>query len=349
MIKNATPHQVALYSVLSFTTILAILLTAMKLFGLIEIRWVILLGFLLLSLLSSYLIIEFALRKYIYRKVKLIYKRIHKFKVSPQEKPKDVDMNVDIIGEVGKEVARWIKDQRQEIESLKSMETYRRNFMGDISHELKTPLFNIQGYIHTLLDGALFDEKINRSYLEKAAKNVERLQTIVTDLEAISHLEVGKLMLDMRDFDIKELAQEVFEDLEMQAKDRSIELFFKEGADRPFLVHADRENIRQVLMNLLTNSIKYGKIGGHTKVGFYDMANHILIEVADNGIGIAESHLNRVFDRFYRVDKSRSREQGGSGLGLSIVKHILEAHQQAINVRSTPEVGSTFGFTLAKA
>ncbi len=349
MIKNATPQQLAIYSVLSFTGILALLLIAMRLAGWIQMSFPILLLVLFISFLSSYLIMVYALRKYIYRKVKLIYKSIHRFKVSTREKSKDVDMNSDIIGEVEQEVARWIKDQRNEIESLKSLEVYRRNFLGDISHELKTPIFNIQGYVHTLLDGGLYDEKINRPYLEKAAKNVERLQTIISDLESIARLESGELMLDMQSFDIKELTSEVYDDLEIVAKSKSIELLFKEGADQPYQVKADRENIRQVLTNLVTNSIKYGRQRGITKIGFYDMDKYILVEVGDNGLGIAESQLNRVFERFYRVDKSRSREQGGSGLGLSIVKHIIEAHKQTVNVRSTLGLGSTFGFTLAKA
>jgi two-component system phosphate regulon sensor histidine kinase PhoR len=203
--------------------------------------------------------------------------------------------------------------------------------------------------LHTLLDGGLYDEKVNMTFLKKAAKNVDRLYTIVEDLSAIARLEAGNLVLEMQAFDIKELTEEVFEDLELKARDKNISLEFKEGASQNYKVLADREYIRQVLTNLVHNSIKYGKVNGLTKIGFYDMDKNILIEVADNGIGIPNHHLLHVFDRFYRVDKSRSRAQGGSGLGLSIVKHIVEAHKQTINVRSTPDVGSTFGFTLEKA
>ncbi|MCB0578851.1 MAG: sensor histidine kinase, partial [Phaeodactylibacter sp.] len=220
---------------------------------------------------------------------------------------------------------------------------------GDISHELKTPIFNIQGYLHTLLDGAIHDEEVNVKFIRKAAKNLERLHTIVEDLEAISRLESGELILEMQAFDIRKLTEEVFEDLEIKAAQRRIVLEFKEGAAQNFRVLADRESIRQVLTNLVSNSIKYGKDNGRTRIGFYDMDKNILIEVADNGLGIPKQHINHVFDRFYRVDKSRSRAQGGSGLGLSIVKHIIEAHKQTINVRSTPDLGSTFGFTLQKA
>jgi two-component system phosphate regulon sensor histidine kinase PhoR len=186
-------------------------------------------------------------------------------------------------------------------------------------------------------------------YLERAASNVERLLTIVQDLEEISKLESADLVLDLQRFDIKALVREVFGDLEMNARQRGITLQFKEGADKSFFVMADRESIRQVLTNLINNSIKYGNEGGMTKVSFYVMDRQILVEIADNGIGIEEKHLKHLFDRFYRVDKSRSRESGGSGLGLSIVKHVLEAHNQTVTVRSTTGVGSTFGFTLDKA
>ena len=231
----------------------------------------------------------------------------------------------------------------------KSWADYRRKYIGDISHELKTPIFNIQGYVHTLLDGAINDSDVNQLFLEKAAKNIDRLQTIVDDLESISRLESGQLILDIRAFDIKELVAEVFEDLDFKAKARNINLSFKDGASGNYFVRADRDYIRRALVNLVQNSIKYGKDRGRTKVGFYDMDKYILIEVADNGLGIPKKHVNHVFDRFYRVDKSRSREQGGSGLGLAIVKHIIEAHKQTINVRSTINLGSTFGFTLEKA
>ncbi|MEL6922865.1 MAG: ATP-binding protein [Bacteroidota bacterium] len=305
-----------------------------------------LLAIMVLCFATSYFVILFFLEKFIYRKIKLIYKTIHRSKLSKKEK---IDLNSDIIDEVEKEVVDWATDQQKEIDALKSLENYRREFLGNISHELKTPIFNIQGYLLTLLDGGLYDKKINESYLNRAAKNVERLQTIVEDLDSISKLESGRLVLEMQDFGIRQLTDEVFEDLEMLANEKNINLTFKEGAAVDFRVKADRESIRQVMTNLVTNSVKYGKENGYTKVSFYDMDKYILIEVADDGIGISKEHLNHVFDRFYRVDKSRSRQQGGSGLGLSIVKHIIEAHQQTINVRSVQGLGSTFGFTLAKA
>lgn len=305
--------------------------------------------YILLVFILTYFTIIYYLKKYIYRKIKVIYKSIHKHKVSSPEKARNMDISTDIIHDVEREVEEWADSQKKELDKYKSWADYRRKFLGDISHELKTPIFNIQGYIHSLLDGGLHDDNVNVHFLNKAATNLERLNTIVEDLEAISRLESGELILDMQSFDIKQLTQEVFEDLEFKAMEQNIQLDFKEGASQSFKVRADRESVRQVLMNLINNSIKYGKENGHTRVGFYDMDRYILIEVADDGIGIAKKHLNHVFDRFYRADKSRSRAQGGSGLGLSIVKHIIEAHKQTIHVRSTPKLGSTFGFTLEKA
>lgn len=348
MIKNVTPKQLALYASGAISLIVGVFATLGNLLGFVEAHWVYILFISFLTFISAYLIIINSLKRYIYRKIKLIYKSIHSSKRSAKDKG-IVDLNEDIIGEVEQEVADWADSREKEIASLKSMEQYRRDFMGDISHELKTPIFSIQGYLYTLLDGALYDEKINEKYIRKAAKNVDRLQTIVEDLEAISRLESGELILEIRDFNIKTLCEDVFEELEFIAKQNDISMFFKEGASNGFLVKADRERIRQVLVNLVSNSLKYGQAGGRTKVSFYDMENVVLVEIADNGIGIGEDHLKHLFDRFYRVDKSRSRMQGGSGLGLSIVKHIIEAHQQTINVRSTKGEGSTFGFTLEKA
>jgi two-component system, OmpR family, phosphate regulon sensor histidine kinase PhoR len=291
------------------------------------------------------------LRSYIYRKIKLIYKTIHNEKLAPGEKErqKKININSNVMDEVDQEVAAWAENQQREIDKYKSWAEYRRNFLGDISHELKTPIFNIQGYLESLLDGGLQDESVNLIFLQKAVKNVERLQIIIHDLETISRLESGEMLLEMQSFDIRELAKEVFEEIEIKAAERNITLDLKEGASHPFRVKADREKIRQVLINLVHNSVKYGVPNGRTKIAFYDMDKHVLIEVADNGIGIPRQHLAHVFDRFYRVDKSRSRAQGGSGLGLSIVKHTIEAHKQTINVRSSPSLGSTFGFTLDKA
>ena len=349
MYKNPTPQQIAILASLSITAciFLSYFLLVWPL-GILP-SWIGLSLWILALLVSIYFITIFFLKNYIYRKIKLIYKTIHSHKVSTKDKPRTLDISANIIDEVEREVNEWAVDQQRELDKYKSWAEYRRKFVGDISHELKTPIFNIQGYIHSLIDGGLDDPKVNRKFLQKAAGNLQRLNTIVEDLEAISRLESGELILEMQTFDIRELTLEVFEDLEFKAKQRNVTLELKDGASAAYRVRADRESIRQVMMNLVHNSIKYGNPEGVTKVGFYDMDKHVLVEVADNGIGIPTNHLNHVFDRFYRVDKSRSRAQGGSGLGLSIVKHIIEAHNQTINVRSTPNLGSTFGFTLAKA
>lgn len=347
MLKNPTPQQIAFFSSIIVALVAFLTLVLVHAVGINHFLREAFIGTVLVFL-AAYFVTIFYLKKYIYRKIKLIYKTIHKHKLAATEKNNVVDVTSNIIDDVEKEVEEWATHQKQELDKYKSWAEYRRKFVGDISHELKTPIFNIQGYIHTLLDGAIQDPEINIPFLKKAAKNVDRLNTIVEDLEAISRLESGVLILDKTTFDIKSLTEEVFEDVEFKAAQKNIGLEFKEGAAGNFKVRADRESIRQVLMNLLLNSVKYGITDGRTKVGFYDMDKNILIEVADNGIGIPKKHINHVFDRFYRVDKSRSRAQGGSGLGLSIVKHILEAHQQTINVRSTANLGSTFGFTLEK-
>lgn len=350
MFKNLTPNQIALYVALvtAFTNSAFYALGALA--GLYDFDVLVFFAVLSFVFLTSYGIGLYFISRYIYRKVKLIYKVIHKLKLGSKVKKEDtVNVNEQVFQNVEKEVIDWADQQTKEIEALKTLENYRRDFLGNVSHELKTPIFNVQGYLHTLLDGALDDKAINRQYLLRATKNVDRLQTIVEDLEAISKLESGDLVLEWQKFDIKMLAMEVIDDLELQASIKEIKLIFKEGADKNYSVKADREYIRQVLNNLISNSIKYGKTSGRTKVGFYDMDKYILVEIADDGIGIDQEHLNHLFDRFYRIDKSRSREVGGSGLGLAIVKHIIEAHNQTVNVRSTPGLGSTFGFTLEKA
>ena len=284
---------------------------------------------------------------FIYRRIKVLYKYIHEVKSDPDSK-KDQVVTKKTLDIAEENVIAWAQQKEKEVNTLRSLESYRRQFLGNISHELKTPIFNIQGYLHTLLEGGLTDESINIKFLDRAAKNVERLETIVSDLETIAQLESEQMVLEIEPFEIKALVKEVFEDHEQLAFNRKIRMTFKAGADNEFMIMADRDRIRQVLNNLITNSIKYGKEGGTTKVSFYDMDDRILVEVGDDGIGIDEQHLKHVFDRFYRVDISRSRELGGSGLGLSIVKHILEAHKQSITVRSTVGLGTTFSFTMQK-
>jgi two-component system phosphate regulon sensor histidine kinase PhoR len=248
---------------------------------------------------------------------------------------------------MNKEVIKWARDNRMEIDQLKRLADFRKEFLGNVSHELKTPIFNIQGYLHTLIDGAMDDPEVNTRFLDKAAKSADRLSDLVADLLAISQLESGELTMDVERFDINSLVKDVYE----QLSNKKVQLLIKDGCNQPFYVYADRYRIRQVLVNLINNSIKYGKEGGATTAAYYDMDENLLIEIADNGPGIEQEHLNRIFERFYRIDKSRSREgkEGGTGLGLAIVKHIIEAHRQSVNVRSSVGVGTTFGFTLAKS
>lgn len=349
MFKNISLRAISLLGALSITLFTAmIILLGREIFD-FPFVWRKSILLILAIGLFSFLAIEFILDRFIYRRIKLIYKIIRHSKVSVPDKRALQKGNNQVLDGVEQEVQQWAETQQNEIETLKTLEAYRKRFIGNVSHELKTPIFSIQGYVYTLIDGGLYDENVNMKYLERAASNVDRLLTIVQDLEEISKLESEDLILDLQKFDIKALVKEVFNDLEVKARQRQVTLTFKEGADKSFYVMADREGIRQVLTNLILNSIKYGIENGVTKVSFYVMDKQILIEISDNGIGIEEKHLKHLFDRFYRVDKSRSRESGGSGLGLSIVKHVLEAHNQSVNVRSTTGKGSTFGFTLDKA
>ena len=260
------------------------------------------------------------------------------------------DMSLDtIITEVNEDVAKWAKDRTREIAILKANEKYRKEFLGNVSHELKTPLFNIQGYINTLIDNGLEDPDINMKYLDRAEKNVARLIKIVEDLGTISKFESGALKLIIENFDIKKSIEDVIEFYEIKAKTRNITLEMSSAPTGPAMCKGDKEKIYEVLSNLVVNSINYGKENGKTTLGVFDIGKKWLIEIQDNGIGIEESKLQRVFERFYRVDKSRSSQTGGTGLGLSIVKHIIEAHGELITVRSKINEGTTFSFTLIKS
>ena len=349
LIPNPTPRQLALFTALVHTLSLLLILVIIKLISPNSVSIYLLFGLPLFSLLTAFLVIHEALRRFIYRKVKLIYKAIHRLKAPKDSAPLQINMRNHIIDQVEREVVEWAKDWTQEIRYLKRLEEYRREFIDNVSHELKTPIFNIQGYLYTLQEGGWEEPTILLKYLQRSIDNVERIAAIVEDLNRIARFEAGKVELNQQKFNIQTLVREVFDDLEYQARQKNIRLEFKEFAAQAFQVSADRELIRRVLINLLTNSIKYGREKGKTLVSFYEMDKNILIEVSDTGRGIAEEHLPRLFERFYRVDKGRAREDGGTGLGLAIVKHIIEAHGQVLNVRSRLGVGSTFGFTLEKA
>ena len=307
--------------------------------------------FLTLILIFTYLLFKFVLKSYVFDRIQLIYKTIHNLKVPSGQKSVQATGQVDLIYQANKEVIDWAEQKTKELEELQKMAAYRREFLGNVSHELKTPIFNIQGYVITLLDGALDDPSINRQYLQRTEKSINRLISIVEDLESISRLEAGELQLKIAQTDIVELSREVIEFAELKAAEKNIQLGFSKNYDKPIWVDCDKERIQQVLTNLLVNSILYGKTDGHTKISLYDMDHHILVEVTDNGMGISREDLPRIFDRFFRGDKSRTtiNGAGGSGLGLTIVKHIIEAHKQTIHVRSTPALGTTFSFTLKKS
>ena len=285
------------------------------------------------------------IRFFIYKKItsittKINYQRTAQINISGKS---------DSIEELDSQVEEWILERKEEIEQLQKLETYRKEFLGNVSHELKTPIFNIQGYILTLLDGGLEDPKINKDYLQRAEKSVDRMIAIVEDLQAITQLEKGELELEEERFDIVALAKDVLDAQELQARESRVSFELKNDHQEKIFVFADRFRIRQVLVNLIVNSVKYGKENGVSSIKISDAGEKVIVEVSDNGIGIPKESLPRIFERFYRVDKSRSREQGGTGLGLAIVKHIIEAHGQTIDVMSAEGAGSVFSFTLKRS
>lgn len=302
-------------------------------------------------LLLGYWIFYYTLKHFIYRKIKLIYKFIYQTKATKRETffyQKVLPQKS--IEEVNRDVEKWASEKRGEIEILQKNEQFRKEFLQNLSHELRTPIFTVQGYIHSLLNNAVKEKVVREKFLRNAAKGIERLVRLVDDLNEISRLESGQSILEKSVFVIQDLLKDVYEELSLKAAERHISLEIKKGTEAPLSVEADKEKIRRVLINLVENAIKYGKENGHVITGCYTMdGKHIYIEVSDDGYGMEERHLPRVFERFYRVDKSRNRQIGGTGLGLAIVKHIVEAHEQTINVRSKPDVGASFGFTLKKA
>ena len=294
----------------------------------------------------SFLVIQYRIENFIYKRVKKIYDDLTLLESSTFSK----DQITTDMATLTQEIDKYARDKKLQIETLKIREEYRKEYLGNVSHELKTPLFTIQGYISTLLDGAINDEKVRDKYLKQAEKGVERLTYIVKDLDMITKLEVGDLRLDIEKFDITEIVRNVFELLEMKANKKKITLTLDLDYNKPVMVYADKDRIQQVLTNLVVNSIKYGRQKGTTEVSIENLIkNKVIVRVTDNGEGIKKENIPRLFERFYRVDKSGSRKEGGSGLGLSIVKHIIEAHNEKIYVESDLGVGSEFSFTLEKA
>lgn len=304
---------------------------------------------LVIATVVSYFVFYYLIEKYVYSKIKLIYKMIHSLKLGKDLKDALGEyVSPDPINDVEQEVKEWARDKKLEIDDLKKQEKFRKEFLSNISHEFKTPIFAIEGYVEALQDGALTDPELAQKFLDKVQSNVDRLSVLIKDLNEISKLESGEIPIDYQKFELTALIKEVMESLELKATKYKITVVFKEKYDVPTWVKADREKIRQVLINLIDNSFKYGKENGSTAISIFALHDQYLIEITDDGRGINEEHLPRLFERFYRTDSSRSRQIGGSGLGLAIVKHIVEAHHQTINVRSTHKLGSTFGFTIAK-
>lgn len=338
-------YKFAVKTTLYITLILTALLTVFSLLSQSFNIWSIL-GFSVLTFIISFFIIQYRAERFIYRRVKRIYDDLTLLESATLRKqPITTDMAT-----LTQEIGKFAQDKKLEIETLKVREEYRKEFLGNISHELKTPLFTVQGYVLTLLDGAMDNENLRKKYLERANKGVERLIYIVQDLDMITKLEVGDLSLNIEDFDIVALVESVFDLLEMKSAKKKITLTFDMQYPEPIMVRADKERIRQVLTNLVVNSIKYGSFKGTTEISIENLIkNKVIVRVTDNGEGIAKANIPRLFERFYRIDKSGSRKEGGSGLGLSIVKHIIEAHDERIYIESELSVGSEFSFTLEKA
>jgi two-component system phosphate regulon sensor histidine kinase PhoR len=332
--------ETALYITVSITFLLSVFLFFTGQFSAYIIFFAIVCYFL------CFIIIQYRAERFIYRRVKKIYDDLTLLEsTSLRKKPITTD-----IATLTKEIDKYARDKKLEIETLKIREEYRKEFIGNVSHELKTPLFTVQGYLLTLSDGAINDSKIRDKYLMRANKGVERLIYIVKDLDMITKFEVGDLRLNITTFDIVELIKSVFDLLEMKAAKKKITLTFDVDYNKPIMVNADMERIQQVLSNLIVNSIKYGQEKGTTEISIENLIkNKVIVRVTDNGEGIAEANLSRVFERFYRIDKSGSRKEGGSGLGLSIVKHIIEAHDEKIYIESELGVGSEFSFSMEKA
>ena len=342
--KNFSPLQLAAFNSIVLSFLLGFIVF------LVNPVWWIALVCSAVFFVFCFALINYTLQQFVYRKIKLIYKFIYQTKASKREEfynktflpQKDID-------QVSEDVEKWATQHKDEIELLQQNEKYRKEFLQNLSHELKTPIFAIQSYVETLLNGALNNTAVNQKFLVNTSRNIDRLVNLVDDLDEISKLESGQQQLNNSTFIIQDLVEDAFNSLSLKAEEKGIHYFVKKGCEFPLEVYADKEKIRQVLTNLIDNALKYGKQNGSIETSFYKLdGKRVLIEISDNGSGISEEHLNRIFERFYRTDLARSRKIGGSGLGLSICKHIIEAHNQTIHVRSTIDVGTTFGFTLAK-
>jgi two-component system, OmpR family, phosphate regulon sensor histidine kinase PhoR len=301
-----------------------------------------------LAFISSFLLIYYTLEFLIFRELKNVHEAIEKIK------KKDFSLNIKPVSwhanpfkKINQEFISYASVKQKEIDELKKIETFRREFLADISHELKTPIFAAQGFVHTLLDGAIEDKKVRTKFLKKAAKSLDGLDMMVQDLLTLSQMETGEIKMHKEPFDIVTLTLEVFDQFDEKALKKHITLQVEETQE-PVIVYADKRRIAQVLNNLISNAIKYGRENGTVIVFFSVDREHVLVSIKDDGIGIPPEHLKRIFERFYRVEKSRSKDKGGTGLGLAIVKHIVEAHDSRVSVVSTVKKGTTFSFRLSR-
>jgi two-component system phosphate regulon sensor histidine kinase PhoR len=347
--KKQTKHT-GTYSLLISLLVLLFIALALAVVEIADFRYRIV-GYVILGVAVSagtFLIVRWFFVRYVEQNIRPIFKTIQRYTMSPKKLRKTIHKG-DLISDLNHEVKVWADNQTEEIKKLRELEKYRKDFLGNVSHELKTPIFNIQGYLLTLLDGGMEDARVNKLYLKRAEKSINRLINIVNDLDSIARLESREFKLHLEPFNLVKAVKEVIEDHEMAARQRNIKIGFDEPYNKSIRVKADRKRIMEVLSNLISNSIKYGREGGKTTIGFIDTGEKILVDISDNGIGIEEKDLPRIFERFFRVDKSRSRESGGTGLGLSIVKHTIQAHNEVITVRSKVNEGTTFIFSTEKA
>lgn len=343
--KNYTPSRLSYFIAFIISCVNALLYLT------VHPQWYRVLAVFAITFLITYYLYYFTLQRFIYRKIKLIYKFIYQTKATKREEffYKNI-LPQKTIEEVSADVQAWAAERSTEIETLRDNERFRKEFLMNLAHELRTPIFTVQGYVDTLIGGAIDDPEVNKKFLVGASKGIDRLVRLVDDLDVISKLENKQIPISHEAFVIQELISEVFEELSPKAKEKNIQCSFKKGTESAVAVYADKLKIRQVVTNLVENAIKYGHENGALVAGCYVVDDaHAYIEFSDNGPGIAEEHLSRIFERFYRADRSRNRDIGGTGLGLAIVKHIVEAHGQTVTVRSKKEVGSSFGFTLELA
>lgn len=340
--KNLSPRQLALLTALLLSSLIAL-----SVFVLIT-NWQLFLAYFIACFIVTYLLVYQILEFFIYRKIKLIYKLISYTKASKREEAyQKYILPQKGIDDVRVDVETWATQKVDEIQQLQSNEQFRKEFLQNLSHEIKTPIFAIQGYLELLADGAAEDPILGKKFIGQAEANVQRLVGLLNDVDVITNLEINKEPVLKQHFTIQDLITEVIQNLNVKLLKKNIQFQFKKGSELPVEVFADKNKIYQVLVNVFSNAVKYGKIDGQITASIYHLEDKkVLVEIGDNGIGIEEAHIPRLFERFYRTDDARSREVGGTGLGLAICKHIIEAHGENIHVRSQLNVGTTVGFTL---